>query len=994
MPRLSFEIEAEDRGSAEVNKLGRNVDALDKDIDGLSRSLRDEARAADQSESSTRRLGLAMGGATAAVGGLAAGFIALTRQQAEYHRLVERSAFVSNRSQQDVEALIRTFEQYGIQIDSTEDALRTFYDRLGDARADPNIEAAQIFRQVGLEIDSADVRLEDFLERLQSFDRQSQIFIVETVLGGEGSAILQAAADAGFRGNLEANLQMTLDPDDREAILQADQQIERATQQLSISIDRLLASDLGASLIDRSIAAAERVVTNLTDIVEGRFFSFVGEDGPDALSRAGRGIPETQGPPIPEGFVPPTATSGRRLVIEEAPATAEAVADEIVRSPSFAQLAGTIQARNNRGVVGGLRGQAGPGLAFAGEQVPVPAIGGVDVGAGAELQVAFASMTDDLSAIHFELAEFLPEIANNTLNALGAAAQFAVQPNVVSLVQAGVATARAVGELLDLGQPRPVGSTEVQDFAFLGPGGDADAATTGDINIDVELAERLREIIGDDLTEAHAQLQTEAQFVWQTIQGYTSDTALQIQLFNEYISGEFTDAWDDFANASRSAWATAYFEGEISREQLALYAEYLSGGFADAWDDFERRIVDAWTAAKESGEVTAEELEALDAFFNNKLIGQTLPLLEQVAVNTWAGIHSAEIDEIDRLKLIDEFISTNLPGSLTSLKEVGTEVWSGLSADIEEGEEGAVKLAATIDDISGVTLPDLSVASNEAIADIIEDLVNGNLAVGDHEGKWNDLPDAIQGAGKAVADTVVVMGVALDVGGQLVEEHEEEWGSLEEQIAASKRGVDAFEAALDGLTDKTVTITTVHRDVFEGGSPPPAPAPAPEIIPLTFVLPERPEDEANEREFEQLAETGIYDETPTRFSEGENQRNYNELAETGIYDETPERFQLMEDRRRDLLSTGFQDGGRFLVDRPAGEAGRELVQITPENAQAPEGGREPVQVQINISAVDAPSVEELVRGSGRDAIVEVIRDATSNGEAVVSTRGLVNDEVF
>ena len=97
---------------------------------------------------------------------LAAGFVALTRQQAEYHRLVERAAFVSNRHVRETEALIKTFELYGIAIDSTEDALRTFYDRLGEARDDPNSEAALRFRQVGLDIDAADVKLEDFLERV------------------------------------------------------------------------------------------------------------------------------------------------------------------------------------------------------------------------------------------------------------------------------------------------------------------------------------------------------------------------------------------------------------------------------------------------------------------------------------------------------------------------------------------------------------------------------------------------------------------------------------------------------------------------------------------------------------------------------------------------------------------------------------------------------------------------------------------------------------
>ena len=228
MPRLRFEIEAEDRGSDAVDKLGRNVDALDRDIDGLARGLDKEAVAAGKAERENKGLASGLGNvstaavaAVASAAALAAGFVALTRQQAEYHRLVERSAFVSNRSARDVEALIRTFELYGIQIDSTEDALRTFYDRLGDARADPNIESAQIFRQVGLDITAADVKLEDFLERLQSFDRQSQIFIIETVLGGEGAAILQAAAAADFQGNLDASLQLTLDDQSRQTLLEA-----------------------------------------------------------------------------------------------------------------------------------------------------------------------------------------------------------------------------------------------------------------------------------------------------------------------------------------------------------------------------------------------------------------------------------------------------------------------------------------------------------------------------------------------------------------------------------------------------------------------------------------------------------------------------------------------------------------------------------------------------------------------------------------------------
>ena len=58
------------------------------------------------------------------------------------------------------------------------------------------------------------------------------------------------------------------------------------------------------------------------------------------------------------------------------------------------------------------------------------------------------SMADELAGIHFEIAQFLPEIANNTLSSVSAAADFAANPNILSLVRFGASTVRLLSGLL------------------------------------------------------------------------------------------------------------------------------------------------------------------------------------------------------------------------------------------------------------------------------------------------------------------------------------------------------------------------------------------------------------------------------------------------------------------------------------------------------------------------------------------------------------------
>ena len=1036
MPRLSFEIEAEDRGSAEVDKLGRNVNELDRDIDELSRGLREEARAADQSERSTRGLGLAMGGTLAAVGGLAAGFVALTRQQAEYHRLVERSAFVSNRSQQDVEALIRTFEQYGIAIDSTEDALRTFYDRLGDARADPNIEAAQIFRQVGLEIDDADVRLEDFLERLQSFDRQSQIFIVETVLGGEGAAILQAASQAGFRGQVEANLTLTLDPEDRQAILEADQQIERATQELGVSIDRLIASNSG--LIEGFISGASDFLTGASEIADS--LPIVGQNIASAIGDLSRGqffAPTRRGAggqaatssadffrPRAAAAGTPAATGRQRLqVTDDSTPQADPYSldafDDAMLGLSERDLEAIARFDAELGSPDAVRRG---GLGRSGF-IAAPSASPEEVRSQTE---QFGSMADDLSAIHFELAEFLPEIANNTLNALGAAAQFAVQPNVVSLVQAGIASARALAELLDLNRPQPVGFSTVGEFEFTGEDDAAAQATqmistgvvnplTGEILTPEQLAlaqasiEDFAALLPLLLGTSFDQVQDSAEDFWQNLNDQPLTAEERLEQLAGYIGEQFPESWNAFERRAFEAWDAFRNGGDLSQEQMLLFDTYVNTVLLPTIDQMEGQFVTSFDEIINSEASAEEKFQALGDFIKTDLDEAALGLADSFTNSFGLSALSGDafFDSLDdgllngsiNLEALRAAIAlvgdnTLAAGTLVSAifgDEFGTHLGSAeenaeaLAAALgEDGFSGDLdSIKSLIADVFTTQFATQTGAAKKSIAgiglqtantaNVIQQIVNNIIAQ-----SFGKVGSTAEAAGKIATDQ---LGTEIPTAAQIAAKALSGAGSLAVAFVQSGNAAEDSLNAVNRDLGTTIGNTLTARETVNSLGRAIDALPEGKTITITIL-----EEHVGVTAIEEVG-----DSTPTssgRFMgdpfAGDPFGRSNPFANDPF--------------NRPGRRVGFQDGGRFLVDRPsyflAGEAGRELVQITPENAQAPEGGREPVQVQVNISAVDAQSIEELMRGSGRDAIVEVIRDATSNGEAVVSTRGLVNDEVF
>ena len=937
MPRLQFEIEAEDRGSAEVDKLSRNVDELERGIDDLSRSQREQARAADESERSTRGFALAAGGAVATVGALAAGFVALTRQQAEYQRLVERASFVSNRSQRDVEALIRTFEQYGIAIDSTEDALRTFYDRLGDARADPNIEAAQIFRQIGLDINRADVRLEDFLERIQDFDRQSQIFTIETVLGGEGAAILQAAADAEFRGNLEANLNLTLDPEDRQAILEADRQIERATQTLSNSIDRLIASN--TDLITGPLNA----LANSLDNPAG--FLFGGAFGIDPISTQ---PPQRPAPFVPQG--PRAPDTGRRLVLEPGAQQAPAGFSNVIGDPTvatarrltLAERGGPIRVRGTEPL--------SPGLTLGDPRRSLQSLGGIsEVGGGGEIQVALGGIANELAGIHFELSEFLPAIADNTLGAVSAAADFALQPNIVSLTRAGVATARLVGELLDSGRPAPVGSTDDQDFAFLGPGGARAAATTGDIIVPEDL----------DLTREELGL-------------YTRD----LEGILELIDPELAQRFRDLQSQATEAWADITSQTDNTYFQHELFADFMENRFRPQWDQFQEDVIAAWEANSDGLGLNAEETAALDEYLRGPFI-DTIDAFEESFIGAWNSISNSEADFDERTRQIAALVGEEMPLHAALLEAGLTGAWQSALVAVDDFGQGAGK--ASVSAHAGIT------TVNEAF----DALANGVITVGEFvqilaglnmeaSTSMVDEVTTIEEAYRLLSAGIITAGEFAQIAARL---SRSEVDILDASLRAGAHSAGLLAQAIASIPNRTYTVTEVRRVVYEDSGD--FPRFDPTDHPAFGIGGSSGFDPTRHPAF------GLTPNNPQTFHPVGSGRGPFPLGQP-----RPGAF----DPRNHPANRGFQDGGRFLVDRPsfflAGEAGRELVQITPENAQGAGGAGANVEVHLNIAAVDARSVEELIRGSGRDAVVEIIRDATSNGEAVVSTRGLVDDRAF
>ena len=898
MPRLQFEIEAEDRSSAEVDKLSRNVDALDRNIDDLSRSMEEQARAADISERNNKRLALAMGGAVATAGALAAGLVALTQRQAEYHRQIRDLSFFTGRSQRDLEAYSRALVVLGADFQDARDAVLDFRERVGEARVDPNSEIARSFRDIGFDVNNANLTIEDYLDLLARIpDRQVAIFEARTILGDTGANLLPLIANSDLRGVIDAQLELVLDDDARADLIDSGQDYRQASAEFNAAVDKWLARGLPAltAILNDAFVGERTLASGLSSEasrIGGAFFTA----GRTQAAFQAQGPFQALGPPSPSAPAPlrhsPAATIPADLLFSDADF------DFGPSRPSFAALAGRAQSRRNRGVVGGPQA-VGPGLGLAGlaPGAAGPDLSGIlETGPLGETQALLGSISNELAGIHFEISEFLPAIADNTLGAVSAAADFALSPNIVSLTRAGVATARLVGELLDIGRPRPVGATDDQDFAFLGPGGGRAAATTGDIAVPADVGltrdelgfysqdlEDILELIDPELVARFRELQGQASEVWGRITATTDDSRTRYELFSAFMELQFRPQWDAFQEDALAAWEANREGLGLNAEQTAALDEYIKGPFISTIDEFENSFIASWEAI----------------------------------ANSEAGVE-------DQARQIAQLVGTDMPVQAALLEAGLTGAWQSALASAETFGEGAGKVA---------------VQQQTEITTLEE-------------------------AYAALTAGIITAGEFAEISANLASAGVNRLGS---SLRAGAHSASILAQAVASIPDRTYTVTEIRRTVYETvGSPPSSFDPA--------------------RDHPAF---GLSPNNPQTFHPVGSGRGPFPLGQP-----RPGAF----DPRNHPANRGFQDGGRFLVDQPsfflAGEAGRELVQITPENAQGAGGVGGNVEVHLNIAAVDARSVEELIRGSGREAVVEIIRDATSNGEAVVSTRGLVDDRAF
>ena len=907
----------------------------------------------------------------------------------------------------------------------------------------------------------------------------------------------RALADANFQGNLEANVQLTLDPDDRQAILKADQSIERATQELSNSIASLIASNSG--LIEGALGIAERISTNLTDLVKNDFFlgDFLYGPSPPTIDALSGGQTRAVGPAIPEGFVPggaTPATGGRQLTLET-PAAAAAVGDAVAEAiaPTFAALAGTIQSRNNRGPVGGLLGQSGPDPFFDNRLVREGTGGTFDdleVGGGGQVQVLFASMADDLAGIHAGIYEFLPEVANNTLFALSAGADFAANPNIVSLVRFGGATVRLLGGLLRQSEPDPFlpEGTDVSEFRSAPFGRvDPNAADTVVPELDTEELgfyglglEQILELIDPELVQRFQALQAQATEAWKDITLSTDDNQERLRLFEQFMTGEFQQAWDSFQVDALAAW-DANREGlMLSEEQTRRLDEYLRGPFISTIDAFEASFIASWQAIEESagsfeertrqiGALLGEEVPFLAALLEAGLTGlwqaalagvdlfgqgvgkanvQITTLEEAVAaleagiitmgefaalVNSemltdsgltqegittveeaFAALEAGIITMGEFAALVNNEMLTDsglTQGGITTLEEAfaaleagiitmgefaalvnsgmleGSEQVQGGITTLEEayaaleagiitaGEFAALVNSEMLTDSGltqgGITTLEEAFAALEAgiiTAGEFAALVNSEMLT--DSGLTREGITTVEEAYAALEAGIITAGKFAEIVGALVVESAGSMSAAATAAAASFLGVrfqlQGIRAVLLAIpTQRTITITTVQRTVYESvGNP-----------------------QRSNADIEVPEQAGTLGATGAASAALERRLIELEQEQTlGQAGPTPNR--LIELEQEQTLGRGFQFGGSFIADQPsfflAGEAGPERVQITPENAQAPEGGGS-VQVVINYYAQADDDYQF------EDRVVRAVREATGRNADVVQAGGVFSE---
>ena len=327
--RAAREVRSLDDALEDLERTGRSLRLPDDQVDRLERELRDAGDALDGADQSVGGLGDSLAGlagpaaiAAAGIAAIGTALVLAVRSSAEFQREIFQTAQSTGTVASEIEGLSRTFLVYGLDVERTSDAVRDFYERLGEARTLPDSGIGEAFRDAGFDINAVDADLTGFLSSVADLEsRAQQLYVIRTILTGDSEELLVALTDANFQARLDANVLVALNDADRARILEADRSLSDVSNEISRLVDALVVS-IGPAIVDA--VSTTQIAINLLRDARGGVGDFL-EDVGEFFANPAQFIQRNTGPDFqPLGrdpstdFVPPPAPAAAQPLSEGA----------------------------------------------------------------------------------------------------------------------------------------------------------------------------------------------------------------------------------------------------------------------------------------------------------------------------------------------------------------------------------------------------------------------------------------------------------------------------------------------------------------------------------------------------------------------------------------------------------------------------------------------------------------------------------------------------
>ena len=472
------------------------------------------------------------------------------------------------------------------------------------------------------------------------------------------------------------------------------------------------------------------------------------------------------------------------------------------------------------------------------------------------------------------------------------------------------------------------------------------------------------------------------------------------QQFSEWMNTTFADTWANFGQLAQDKWQEISLSQLSAQDKLTAFDEWIKGQFQQSWTTFSESVQGHWDAIREKEDLSISELVSMEDFINSQL-GASYNRFGLAIIGTWGAIRDSQQSAEDKLSETDTLINDTfmltwdeLVAKLTEVGTTGTDA-IGSIADMITEDTTWDELIALLGAEGGVsaTLTGVGVDGTSAIGNIAQ-AIRGDTS-------WNDLVALLTGtvqveltktggAGKVAVGSI---DTAIDVSKAAWETYRNKLGSVQGSMTAfGDEGEDAqkrtrlamgttlgsFSAmeqvakvvaasirrSLGSVFDMAISKTASLRSELQSlkaaiGSAETTlasrPAPAP-IYNASTPIPGH---------LEQFGIAPTY--TPNAPIPGH-------LEQFGI--------------RR--AAAGFSGMVRRPMTFKVGESGDEHVRVTPNGE---DGGGQPIVVNINVSAVDGPSVRNWLEQEGGEAIREYLLDQSYRGEDVVAVDGIDSETV-